>query len=72
LLQKLSQYWADLDIFRNHNPKFSGASEHPEENFFRQKKSQKKEEWSFGLAPLYFFGGFFLSGTHGAMHNVIF
>jgi len=42
LLQKLFQYWADPDIFRNHNPKFCGAPEYPEESFFRKKESQKK------------------------------
>jgi len=37
LLQKLFQYWADPDVFRNHNPKFSGAPENPEESFFRKQ-----------------------------------
>ena len=63
LRQKLFQYWADPDVFRNHNPKFSGEPEYPEESFFRQKKSPKKVERS--STPL-FFGIFFVghSRTH--------
>jgi hypothetical protein len=34
------------DFVRNHNSKFSGASEYPEESFFRKTKSQKKVETS--------------------------
>jgi hypothetical protein len=68
LLQKHFQYCADPDVFRNHNPKFSGAPEYPEESFFRQNKSPKKVERS--STPLFL--GIFLSGTQGHMHNVIF